>query len=62
MNDWQEVVIEELKSLNRKLERLDSKMDKEIDPIKAHVAQVRLVGILVSISAPLLISALALFL
>jgi hypothetical protein len=30
MNDWQIVVLEELKAINRKLERLEDKLDNDI--------------------------------
>lgn len=68
MNEWQVVVLEELKSINRKLERLEDnfrgelsdlegRVDHELEPIKKHVTQVRFTALLISIAAPLLIGA-----
>ena len=59
MNTWEDLVIAELKSLNRKLERLDERMTSELDPIKAHVTQVRFAAILLSVIAPLVMAAIA---
>jgi hypothetical protein len=56
MTDWQEMVLEELKALNRKLERLDVKMDEEIEPLKKHVTQVRFGAFMVSALTPLFIT------
>lgn len=61
MNDWQEMVLEELKALNRKLERMDQKFNDDLDPIKSHVSRVQFVGLLISIAIPIGISVLALF-
>jgi t-SNARE complex subunit (syntaxin) len=34
MNDWQAIVIDELKSLNRKLEKVSDKIDKDTEKIE----------------------------
>jgi len=68
MNEWQVVVLEELKSINRKLERLEDnfrgelndlegRVDHELEPIKKHVTQVRFTAVLISVAAPLVIGA-----
>jgi len=68
MNEWQVVVLEELKAINRKLERLEDnfrgelsdleeRVDHELEPIKRHVTQVRFTALLISIAAPLIVGA-----
>lgn len=68
MNEWQVVVLEELKAINRKLERLEDnfrgelndlegRVDHELEPIKKHVTQVRFTAVLISVAAPLVIGA-----
>ncbi len=54
MNDWQVIILEELKALNRKVERLDLKIDHELMPIRAHVTQVRFFSILLLAAFPLI--------
>ena len=66
MNDWQVVILEELKAINRKLERLEDRfngqldtleeqVDNELEPLKRHVTQVRFAALLLTIIAPLVI-------
>jgi len=43
MNDWQQLVVNKLDSLEGKIDRLDDHMKSELEPIKVHVTKVRLV-------------------
>lgn len=65
MDDWQIVVLEELKAINRKLERLEDNVDsemndleakvtKDLEPIKRHVTQVKLIALLASLLIPVI--------
>jgi hypothetical protein len=72
MNDWQTIIVEELKSINRKLERLEDNLEgqvrtlehdfhNELAPIKKHVTQVKLISVLFTTIVPLALAAYKVF-
>jgi len=54
MTDWQILIVDELKSLNRKLERLEDQLEKDVDPLKRHMVQSKFVGKVLLIVLPIL--------
>ena len=61
MDDWQNLIVRELEAVNRKLEKIDERMNKELDPIKRHVTQVRLFGSLLIIVLPVITGTIGYF-
>lgn len=53
MNDWQVIILEELKSINRKIERLEDKINIELAPLKRNTTQVRFTAVLLTALVPL---------